>query len=316
MIHQLFSKRPPYFKAIWPAITALRLAVLIACPAGSTATAADLPGESAIRTTAEEFTKAFDRGDAKAVAALWTAGGTETDEQGAVFTGREAIEAQYAALFKARPNARIKITIQSIELPTPGVAIEDGIASITPKEGEAAPASRYRAVHILENGKWLMTSVRELPIGETGKSPQLSQLAWLIGKWEAKSGDATATSDIRGIANNTFIQRDYVNRSGEKIVSSGTQIIGWDRQLGQLRSWSFDSSGGHGTGLWSAAPDGWQIESTGVLSDGTRTSSRDFLIRVPGEDNVFGWRSSERRAGQSTLPDTQEFVLDRVPDKR
>lgn len=309
-------KQPTNFTSLWLTVIAPAALALAAYATATNASAADLPGEAAIKATADEFAKAFDRGDAKAVAALWTTGGTVTDEQGAVFNGRQAIEDQYAALFKARPNARIKISIQSIELPTPGVAIEDGVASIVTNEGEAAPASRYRAVHILENGKWLMTSVRELPIGETGKSPQLGQLAWLIGKWEAKSGDATATSDIRWIANNTFVQRDYVNRSGEKIVSSGTQIIGWDRQLGQVRSWSFDSSGGHGTGLWSASPEGWQIESSGVLADGTRTSSRDLVIRVPGEDNVFGWRSSERRAGQANLPDTPEFVLDRVPDKR
>jgi uncharacterized protein (TIGR02246 family) len=145
--------------------------VLLLCAVVTGQSPAELPGEAAIRAAAEEFTRAFDQGNAKALAALWTAGGTMVDEQGVVFTGRQAIEEQYASLFRSNPDAKIQITIQSIELPAPGVAIEDGVASVVTREGEASPASRYRAFHILENGKWLMTSVRELPIGEAGKSP-------------------------------------------------------------------------------------------------------------------------------------------------
>jgi uncharacterized protein (TIGR02246 family) len=278
--------------------------------------AADLPGEAAIKATAEEFTKAFDRGDAKGVAALWTAAGTMTDEQGAVFSGRQAIEDQYAALFKADPGARIKISIMSIEIPSPGVAIEEGMASVVTSKALPAPASRYRAVHLLENGKWLMASVRESPAPVRGGAAAISQLAFLVGKWQAKAGEATAESDIRWIAGKSFLQRDYTIRNGDKVVSSGTQIIGPDSESGQLRSWSFDSSGGSGTGQWMQAPEGWQIETSGALADGTRTTSRDMLIRVLGEDGLFGWRSTNRKAGAVMLPDTPEVVLERVTEKR
>ena len=265
--------------------------------------------ESAIRASADEFVKAFDRGDAKAVAALWTANGTETDEQGEVFQGRPAIEKQYAAFFKAQPKARIEVSIESIDVATPAVAIEDGVASVT--NGDNPPtASRYRAVHVLENGKWLMASVREALF----ELVSLQQLAWLIGKWETKSEDTVVQSDIHWIVNKTFIQRDYTAQKGKDAISAGTQIVGVDPQSGQLRCWSFDSSGGHGTGLWSAVPAGWQIDNVGVLADGTPTMSRDLIIRVAGEDSIFGWRSIERRVGQMPLPDTKEVVLERVPE--
>jgi hypothetical protein len=93
------------------------------------------------------------------------------------------------------------------------------------------------------------------------------------------------------------------------------QIIGWDPQARQIRSWSFDSAGGHGGGLWSAAADGWQIKSSGVLPDGTPTAAVDHLIRVPGENDVFGWESIDRHVGDAELPDLKEAVLDRVPEK-
>src|SRR5262245_39908253 len=73
------------------------------------------PGETAIRASADAFVKAFNAGDAKTIAALWTANGTEADEQGAVFKGRKAIEDQYAALFKTHPDVRIDVTIRSID---------------------------------------------------------------------------------------------------------------------------------------------------------------------------------------------------------
>ena len=53
-----------------------------------------------------------------------------------------------------------------------------------------------------------------------------------------------------------------------------------------------------------------------MLPDGTPTASRDLLIRVPGEDDVLGWRSMARSAGGASLPDTPEVVLDRIAEKK
>ncbi len=290
--------------------------VMVGMHGAIVAAAVDLPGEAAVRATAEEFTKAFNSGDAKAVAALWTADGRIVDESGAEFVGRDAIEGQYAALFKSQPNLKIKVVISSIELPTPNVAIEDGSTNLVTADGQATSSSRYRAVHILGDGKWRMTSVREMPAGAVGNSVQLSALGWLVGKWQAKTELATGESDVRWIANQAYLQRDYVNRSGDKVISSGTQIIGWDPESQQLRSWSFDSSGGHGIGTWTAVPEGFRIDSTGMLSDGTPTSSVDLLVRVPDADRLLGWRSTNRKAGQAQLPDTPEIVLERVAETK
>jgi uncharacterized protein (TIGR02246 family) len=274
------------------------------------------PNEAAIRATAEAFTKAFNAGDAKAVAALWTANGTVADEQGNVFKGRKAIEEQYASLFKSHPTARMHVAIQSIDFPTPTTAIEDGMAQVLTKDNEPPAASRYTVVHVQEDGKWLMASVREAAIPVASNFPQLQDLGWLVGSWESKADGVVARSEIRWIASKSFLQRDfYVHRDG-LLASAGTQIIGWDPRTEQVVSWTFDSTGGHGTSAWSAAPDGWRIESAGVTADGLPTVSKDHLIRVPGENNVFGWRSADRKLGAGTLPDVPEVVFDRVVKKR
>jgi uncharacterized protein (TIGR02246 family) len=272
--------------------------------------------EAQIRAGEHAFVKAFNTGDAKAIAAFWAPNGSLIDEEGTLFRGRAAIEEQYGALFKEHPTARIQIAITSIEFPTTTTAIEDGIARVVAKDNTPPTASRYTAMHVRQDGKWLMASVRESPLELRSSFAQLQDLGWLIGNWEAKGDGNTLRSHFRWIAGKSFIQRDYsVERDG-LVTSSGMQIIGWDPEAQQIRSWSFDSSGGYGTGLWSPVGEDMRIDCAGLLADGTRTSSRDLLIRVPGHDNVLGWRSTDRRAGETQLPDIREVVLDRVAEKR
>ena len=52
-----------------------------------------------------------------------------------------------------------------------------------------------------------------------------------------------------------------------------------------------------------------------MLADGTPTASLDFLVRIPKEGNVLGWRSEQRKVGNTTLPDLREVVLERLPEK-
>ena len=267
--------------------------------------------ENIIRTGANDFTQAFDTGDAKSVAAQWTENGTMVDEAGQTFKGRKAIEDEYAKLFKEHPGARIEVKVQSVEVPSPAVAIEDGAATVFTKDAPPT-SSRYTAVHVQQNGKWLMATVREQHVDAPSNYGRLQALEFLVGRWQAKSDDTQVDTDFHWIANKSFLMRSYTVRRAGAVASSGVQIIGFDPLANRIRSWSFDSSGGYGAGLWTAAQDGWRIESTGILPDGTPTSSRDALVRVPGEDNTFGWRSTNRAAGGAALSDLPEIVLDRV----
>ena len=257
-----------------------------------------MSGESEIRATAAAFVEAFNRGDAHAVADLWTADGTEGDESGTIYKGRPAIEAQYAELFKQHPGARMEVAVKTIEFPSRSTAIEDGAAQVEVERAGPPRASRYTAVHVKQDGKWLMASVRESSIELPSNFARVESLDWLVGTWKAERDGTALQTTVHWIANKSFLERDYTIRKDGIPFSSGKQIIGWDAKAGQIRSWSFDGAGGYGTGLWTATPDGWRIESTGVMADGTPTSSVDLVIRVPGEDNVLGWRSiAQTRAG-------------------
>ncbi len=143
--------------------------------------------EKAVRSTAASFAEAFDRGDAKAVAALWTAEGSLVDEAGQLVKGRGAIEAKYADFFKQHPGAKIRVTVRSIEFPAPGVAVEDGVAELASPQGGSQSASRYTVVHTLAGGKWLMASVREAASEPATGSAGLEALSGLIGQWVARA---------------------------------------------------------------------------------------------------------------------------------
>ncbi len=264
---------------------------------------------------AKSFVAAFNRGDAKAVAALWTENGTLADDQGQLYKGRAAIEAEYANFFKANAGARIEIAIESIEVPTSDTAIEDGIARVIGREGAMPVASHYTAVHVLKDKKWQMASVRETTIELPSAYPHLRELDWLIGSWHAENGKTSLHTTFRWIADRSFLQRDYTIRKSGVTMSSGTQIIGWDPKAGKIRSWCFDSTGGSGTSVWTPSEQGWSIESHGMMAEGTPTSSHDMLIRIPEEDDVFGWRSSDRKAGDAIMPDMAEVSLERVAEK-
>ena len=245
------------------------------------------------------FVRAFDRGDAKAVAALWLPEGTAADSDGTIFKGREAIQQEYAKLFKEHPDARVCVAVKPSTFPAPNVAIEDGVSQVTAQHAGPAQITRYTAVHVKVDGKWLLASVRETDVELPSNFAKIESLGWLVGTWTANRDGKSVRTTIRWIANNSFLEREYSVATDGIVSSNGRQIIGWDPKTEKVRSWSFDASGGYGTGVWSRTPDGWQIEQNGVMADGTPTSSRDTLVRVPGEDNVLGFRSTARTAGDS-----------------
>ena len=268
--------------------------------------------EAAIRATAKAFVEAFNRGDAGALSAMFTAAASVADDEGQILRGQTAIRDEYARLFKTYPGAKISVAVKSVEFPTPEMAIEDGISQVSAEHAGPPVISRYTACHVLTGGRWLMASVREAKVAVASNHSRVESLAWLVGTWKTERDGTTRESKIRWFANKSFLEREYKVSDDGIVVSSGKQIIGWDPNAGKIRSWSFDASGGYGTGVWTATPEGWQIETTGVLADGTPTSSRDLLIRVPGEDNVLGWRSVARTMGEASLPDTPEVVFDRI----
>jgi uncharacterized protein (TIGR02246 family) len=116
---------------------------------------------NAIRQGSRAFVAAFNQGDAKTVASLWTGDGEYIDEAGKRFAGRAAIEEEYARFFAAHPGVKIEIAIDSLRLISADAAIEDGRAILDPAPASAPAVSKYTAVHVKSGGQWLMSTVRD-----------------------------------------------------------------------------------------------------------------------------------------------------------
>ena len=73
-----------------------------------------LTGDSEIRANVEAFVKAYNAGDAKAVANLFAPEAQTIDEDGETTQGRKAIEKRVAGTFAESPEGRIKLDVESI----------------------------------------------------------------------------------------------------------------------------------------------------------------------------------------------------------
>jgi uncharacterized protein (TIGR02246 family) len=274
--------------------------------AGSRETSEDV---AAIRAGSQAFVAAFNQGDAKAIAAFWTEDGDYADESGATFSGRDAIEKEYARFFAEHPGQKIRLVIDSLKLLSDAAAIEDGRAMLDPAPDGAPATSKYTVIHVKVDGQWLMSTVRDSRVEAVSAYSNVADLEWLIGTWTAEEGGAKNESVCRWVAGKSFVERSYSVTRPDGTSSSGVQLIGWNPLEGHIQSWSFTSDGGHAIGVWTPRDGGWTAEMSGVTGDGTITSATNLLTKL--DDNAYVWQSVNRAAGEQRLSDTDEIVLRR-----
>ena len=267
--------------------------------------------EKEIRAGADAFIAAFAKRDAEAIAAQWTPDGVYIDEAGQKFTGRNSIQSEYETLFKAGPDdLAIRIETDSVRLVNSDTAIEEGRAALTPQTpGASRVMSRYTAVHVKQEGRWLIAELRDTRIDLPPDTGSLEDLGWLVGTWSASNGDTSAVVKCIWVENNRFLLRtDAVTESG-KPTAGGLEVIGINPATGRITSWNFTNDGGHAVGVWTPMDESWAVESEGVMASGTVTTSINILSR--SDDDSLTWKSVERTAGDAMLPDMAEVTLKR-----
>lgn len=277
-------------------------------PASQSVTAKRSVDEEAIRQMDEAFLKAYGRGDAKAVAAYFTADAEYVDELGNVFQGRAAIEDSMIEFFAENPGCKLEMNVDSIRFISPGIAIEDGTTTITRTEGEPTIESLYTAVHVKTDGKWLAASVRDhAPKNRRLHRSQLQQLSWLVGDWVDEGDDSIVHFSCQSVDNGNFLLRKFAIQVAGQEAMSGTQRIGWDPLTGKLRAWIFDSEGAYSDGLWHQAGDNWVLKSTGVTADGQTASSTSIYTFV--NDHTMTWQSVHHEIAGVQQPDSEVVTI-------
>src|SRR3954451_19555107 len=125
--------------------------------------------EAAIRKADDAYVEAYNKRDAKALAALWSPEAVYVDpETGEEAVGREEIEKEFADTFSDLKDAKLEVKANSIKFLSPNVALENGVARIV-RPKEEPDESTYSALFVKREGKWLLDRVTE---EETPAAPE------------------------------------------------------------------------------------------------------------------------------------------------
>lgn len=288
-----------WFAGIW-------LALSVAAPVAAQPASADL---AAIRAESQAFVSAFNKRDAKAIAGLWTSDGEYVDDSDRKAVGRDAIEKAYRDFFAARPKAEIRIVIDSVKMLSETTALEDGRSYLEPAPAGPPGISHYTAVHVKQDGKWRMASVRERWVETPSAHANLIDLEWLVGTWTAEERGVKTESTFAWAAGKNFLERRYSITLVDGSKTNGLQLIGWNPAIGRIQSWNFGPDGGHAVGVWTPHDGGWSAQLQGVAADGAVTSAVNLLTRL--DPDAYVWRSIRRSIGDVALPDSDEVVWKR-----
>lgn len=270
--------------------------------------------EVAVRKTGDSYIEAFNRGDAKATAEHYTADAEYIDETGHLLQGRPAIEESMKAFYAKNPGSKLALTIESIRMIGPGIAIEDGLTTVT-NAGNIEPViARYTATHVKSAGKWLTASVRDSAV-KLNKPHRfkLQQLDWLLGEWVHEGNDAVVVFNCHAIDEGNFLDRNFTVKIGGQVAMKGTQRIGWDALANKFRTWIFDSDGGHSEGYWHRDGDNWVLKSSGVTADGQPASSTSIYTFVNPHTMTF--QSLDHEVAGVELPDGPKITIVRHPPR-
>ena len=282
-------------------------------PAATPAAAAK-PEEAPLRALHAAFVKAYNAADFQALSDLFDDHAAVVDSDGEATRERAEIAAMYKDSFAEAKGVKLDSTVESVRFLTPDVAQIEGRSTLRGGEGDAAESTKFAALFVRRDGRWRIAEIRDYPAPSEDPSPydHLRELEWMVGDWEDESPNAKIRSSVRWAVNESFLIRTYsVEVQGEPSMD-GTMFIGWDPQTGQIKSWTFDSEGGHGEGLWTRLGDNrWVVKSNGVAIDG-RPNSATVIHTLVSKDSVKT-SSIDRIIGGEAAPDILDVLMVRQP---
>ncbi len=267
------------------------------------------PADAAIKERLAGIVKAYNARNAAGLSDFFTDDATLVDVDGSVVQGKKAITAHYATGFAQPSNYSVESTVDSIRSITADVAQVEGATKLT-APNEPSILSRFVSLVVKKDNIWKVVEIRDLPSPEADVAPadRLKELEWMVGDWVDQNSDMKIHSTIRWGENKAYLTRSTSVHVGEVKSHSSLMIVGWDPQVGQIRSWLFDSDGGRGEATWTRASDKqWILRAEGILRSGAPTSATQVVTLV-GKDSVKT-SSVDRVIGGEITPDTDEVIM-------
>jgi uncharacterized protein (TIGR02246 family) len=265
---------------------------------------------AAIESAITSYVDAYNTRDAKRLVSHWLPEGVYISRlTGEQVTGHAALENEFLNIFKEDEGVSLAVETDSIDFVSPNVAVENGNALVTHADKTTSNSS-YSVVYVKRDGRWLIDRISE----ESSNVPdshreELKVLAWMIGDWVDAIDEATVSIECHRTKNGNFICRAFEISRDEQVESSGMQIISWDANKKQIRSWLFDSNSTVVEGVWTKNKTGWIVQSVATLVDGSKGSSTSIFR--PIDDSSYGWQKINRVVGGELLPNIEEVIITR-----
>lgn len=315
--HRSFSR--PFFTVILGLFTvsivlADKAFAQQAKPEAKAASAVASPEEAAVRALLRSLISAYNAADLGGLGALFTENAILMDTEGEETAGKPAIIEHYKAAFGDGSPAKIKGATDSIRLLTPDVASASGSFDVSDEQVGTLSVGRFSLLAVKKEGKWLVAELRDHSVEaaeSTSNYENLQDLEWLVGDWVDEGQQATIASSVKWAENKNFLVRTYrISIEGEP-TTTGTQWIGWDAQAALVRSWVFDSQGGFGESTWSRDGNRWILKATGVIRDGSSTSSTQII--EPINNDSVRLSSVDRTVDGELVPPGADVIMVRKP---
>jgi uncharacterized protein (TIGR02246 family) len=263
--------------------------------------------EAVIRAAIDAYVAAYNRRDARTIAAQWSETGEWVNPAGHRVQGRAAIEKKVAQMLAGKQAGRLEVLEPRVRFIAPDVAVEEGIARVM-IAGQTPADSTYVAVHVKKDGVWKLDSIRETDQPEPPPiNDNLQQLEWLVGRWGHKSAEATLGNSVAWSKNRAFLIASFSVAVPGLDDFQGTLVIGWDPVAKSVRSWMFDSDGGFGEGTWTRDGNRWSVKFNQTLSDGRKGSATNIYTQL--DANSFTWQSIDRKIADQPLPNVGEVKV-------
>ncbi|MEM8954282.1 MAG: SgcJ/EcaC family oxidoreductase [Verrucomicrobiota bacterium] len=282
---------------------------------------ADPPPTSATTTaemitaTIAEYTSAYNDQDIDRLAVHWSEDSVVNTADGKSISGREAIVAALQEVFANSPEAKLIVSVDSIESTDTETASAMGWA-FTSAAGTQPVLAKYKAdFQKGKNGWQLSAFTNENPSADPmpvpNPSDQMKPLAWLIGTWIDQATDSTITYYTTWGPGGKHLLRSFAEESADGIKNAGHEIIEWNEQDRSFTSLTFDASDTVTRAVWT--PEGestWTRSSTATLKNGKKATATQRIRKV--DDNSYRFDIIDQTIDGKALPDAIEITVTRI----
>lgn len=261
-----------------------------------------------IKARAEAYAEAFNTHDQAKLTSLWDEDAffiNLTTEE--TVEGRENIAGFFKKLFDEKGAKNVKMILSDVSSSSPNEALAQGIVEISfidRYDWKGAFKAEYRK----HDENWFIKSfsVNEIDSSES-QFNHLKELDWLAGNWiDADNPIEVEYSNLWDKNKNFLIQNFTYSVLGQEELK-GMQIIGWNPVEKKISSWTFDSDGGYGQGVWRKKGSKWYVQQEMVLPRGGKaTSINTYELK---DDRTYSFLDSDRNVDGKKLPDIGPFKI-------